>query len=61
MGTSKARRLAFKAAEQAVEHAGTRKGELAAQVSLAMAMLELAHQLRRLGEQIPRFGPPEER
>lgn len=61
MSASKARRLAFKAAEESVKHAGTRKGETAAEVCLAMALLELAYQVGHLSDQMPVYGPPEDR
>lgn len=61
MSASKARRLSFKAAEQAAKHAGTEKGSDAAVVALAMALLEVAYQVGRAVDTTPIYGPPEER
>jgi len=58
---SKARRLALQAAQEAAERAGTAKGEDATRLALSFAVLELAHQMGRLADAMPVFGPPEER
>lgn len=59
---SSARKKALEAAEAAKDRRASAAGRTQAlQLAQMYATLELAHQIGRLADQVPVYGPPEER